>query len=417
MIRRKLLIVVGAGASIDFGMPSVADIGEILSAMAQERFPLLKDSKTNLYDYVAYEIEEYWSNTSKPSLARKPHFEAILYGLVALRSAYTHGVFTSPLGGLVKPNPLPDINWLGKIPKHSNDSIVSNLIGSCADTVIDEFRRRCCDLATSHAGELEEMRLFVEKLSSEFEIAVITLNYDNVLYRCLAGAPTTGFTAEGNFDERLIFERKSWPCFLHLHGSVHFDMQIKGTDLHMIHWKKDLSTPFTQNASGRSGVYTDEGIIFPQSAIVAGYGKTSQILRRPFRTYYSEIDRLITSSDALLCLGFGFGDEHLNLALNSYRDARRRPVVIIDWAKRGQMSAAHANWDHPKRSVLSAMRILMTDLVNMNVLGHTSPVAVDELIDMKSFDICRNAETPLAIWYNGMLEACRNPNLVLHNLR
>jgi hypothetical protein len=61
---------------------------------------------------------------------------------------------------------------------------------------------------------------------------------------------------------------------------------------------------------------------------VASYGKTQQILRRPFRSYYSELDRLLSSADGLLCLRYGFADLHLNAALEGYRDARHRPVVM-----------------------------------------------------------------------------------------
>ena len=71
---RTLLVVVGAGASVDFGMPSVAEVGRILSRAAQNRFPLAAEPDTNLYDRVAGEIEAYWASFSKPSLARRPHF-------------------------------------------------------------------------------------------------------------------------------------------------------------------------------------------------------------------------------------------------------------------------------------------------------------------------------------------------------
>jgi hypothetical protein len=194
-------------------------------------------------------------------------------------------------------------------------------------------------------------------------------------------------------------------------------MRIAGNELHAIEWQQDLHASFNQNAAGRNQVHTDEGVSFPQSVIVAGQGKTSQILRRPFRTYYSEVDRLAASSDALLCLGYGFGDEHLNLALGSYRDARRRPVVLVDWAGRGQMTAAHADWDHPRRAVLLAMDTLATDPGKMSGLGHSAATEVDELLAKRSFDLCTDSATPLAIWYNGMLEACRTPALVLQHLR
>lgn len=38
--KNKLLVVVGAGASIDFGMPSVEGVADLLSEAAQDRYPL-----------------------------------------------------------------------------------------------------------------------------------------------------------------------------------------------------------------------------------------------------------------------------------------------------------------------------------------------------------------------------------------
>jgi hypothetical protein len=49
--KRKLLVVVGAGASIEFGMPSVDGVGDILSDAAQQQYPLFTDAASNLYKY------------------------------------------------------------------------------------------------------------------------------------------------------------------------------------------------------------------------------------------------------------------------------------------------------------------------------------------------------------------------------
>ena len=49
--KRRLMVVVGAGASIDFGMPSVNGVAKILLSAAQERYPLFENSATNLYKY------------------------------------------------------------------------------------------------------------------------------------------------------------------------------------------------------------------------------------------------------------------------------------------------------------------------------------------------------------------------------
>jgi hypothetical protein len=90
-----------------------------------------------------------------------------------------------------------------------------------------------------------------------------------------------------------------------------------------------------------------EGISYPTSPIVAGYGKTQQILRQPFRTYFAQVSRLVHEADSLLFLGYGFSDLHLNVAFSEVRD-RHRPVVVVDWAADDQdpLQFRHDSWSY-----------------------------------------------------------------------
>jgi SIR2-like domain len=217
--------------------------------------------------------------------------------------------------------------------------------------------------------------------------------------------------------------RPTWPCILHLHGSVHFDMRddynafMGYGGLHDIHWQADLSGQFQQNAEGRSPFSTAEGPDFPTSSIVAGYGKTTQILRRPFRTYYAEIDRLVVACDAVMFLGYGFSDIHLNLAFEKFRDSRRRPAVVVDFADDNAMNANGLEWSDKHQTVSSVLGLLQTHKSSMTSFGHATPNTVARLKAAREFEISNNPDTPLAIWYNGMLAACDNIDKVRTRLR
>jgi hypothetical protein len=52
----------------------------------------------------------------------------------------------------------------------------------------------------------------------------------------------------------------------------------------------------------------------------------------------------------------------------------------------------------------------------MRALGYSAPDNVEKLKKHKAFDLSNDPATPLAIWYNGMGEACRNPDKVLEHL-
>jgi len=142
----------------------------------------------------------------------------------------------------------------------------------------------------------------------------------------------------------------------------------------------------------------------------------NQILRRPFRTYYSELDRLVSNCDAVLFAGYGFGDAHLNMAFETYRDARRRPVAIIGYAADDAMTMGGAALGDHNPMIITLIHTFRTELTSMRALGHSAPDTVQALKAAEEFEVSVNPDAPLALWYNGMVAACANPSKVLARL-
>ena len=285
------------------------------------------------------------------------------------------------------------------------------------DTLLNKFRDLCCTVSLQKPTELAKLRAFFAALGDEFEIAVVTLNYDDLVYRSVPGLET-GFYRHGRFVDERITKRRVWPCILHMHGSVHFDMRDDDTDSYSRDVIHRQYGQFHQNAKGKANFKTIEGTDFPTSSIIAGYGKTMQILRRPFRTYFAEVDQLVAGCDAALFLGYGFSDIHLNFAFEKFRSHRRRPVVIVDFADDKAMTAnlLERNNDSHK-TVIGAMGIFKTNSCSMSCSSdHITPVTVSGLKIAQEFEISNAPERPLAIWYGGMLAACDNINKVLSRL-
>jgi hypothetical protein len=267
--------------------------------------------------------------------------------LAATRPA---GIFTGPLGAFVKANGFPDVVHIG-VPKPVDGSVLAHLGEHLVDALLDNFRNRCRTPNPAYADNMKHFRQFFSALSDSFDVAVVTTNYDDLIYRALPGIET-GFDLNGDglFKPGRIMHRKTWPCLLHQHGSVHFDMDIIDGDLHGIKWQEDLTRGFHQNSFGRSHGAGASGSQFPTSNIIAGYGKSEQIGRQPFRTYYSELDRLVYDSDAVLSLGFSFLDGHIRQAFGGYRDGRDRQIVIIDHADDNVTTAASGFGDDENSS-------------------------------------------------------------------
>lgn len=411
--RGKLLIVVGAGASIEFGMPSVSDVHNFLLQTSSRFFPLAADPMKNLYGYMYDTINDYW-HTHVPHIRNNPNFEDVLSAIYELASAYPSGVFTGSLGAFVTINNFPEVIHINQ-RKPFDENILRHLGQQLHDDIVEEFRKRSQPTVNSSLSKIALLSHFLSTLAEEFDLAVVTTNYDDLIYRCLPGVETGFDPLNGRFFEDRILMRSSWPCLLHMHGSVHFDMDLVGTNLHGIVWQEDLNAQFHQNSFGRSSFRAMGGREFPTSSIIAGYGKTEQIQRLPFRTYYSELDRLVVGSDGLLFLGFSLIDSHIRQAFEDYRDGRDRRIVVIDWAADGTMLAGsdfHQSDSGPAR----AMRVFGVGQGEMKWLDYSHPSNVNKLKAAKDFERCIKQGRRLSIWYNGMLEACANADKILREL-
>jgi hypothetical protein len=416
--KSKLLLVVGAGASVEFEMPTVSMVRDIINNAAQRAYPLAEQPRTNLYEHIEGMVTRYWENTVPAHLRRKPNFEDVLYTVFALAAAFPAGVDTSALGAVIEPRQLPDVVFFGRKRERVDQDVFRNFGNSAVDTLLCAFRDQCKVIERHKKNEFARLISLMNALQAEFDIAVATLNYDNIVYRALPGIETGFDPKTGRFHARRIFERLAWPCMLHLHGSVHFDMPLPKTgDMHEIHWQSDINAEFAQNAAGRSARANREGAYFPTSAIVAGYGKTTQILRQPFRTYYSEPDRLVARCDAVLFAGYGFGDAHLNIGFEQFRDNRRRKVAIIGHAENDAMTISGADLGDDNPLITTILSTFKTDYRHMRWLGHNAPATVEALKRAQEFEICSKPGTPLAFWYNGLLSACDNAGKVIAQLR
>lgn len=265
---------------------------------------------------------------------------------------------------------------------------------------------------TSKTAEIAELGRFLAALQSEFEIGIITLNYDNLFTQALSGLHT-GFDAAGKFDPMTVLARTEWNFIYHLHGSVHFAMTCDARDMHAITWVATPAKGHEVHATGRNTQRSMEGTTYPMSPFVAGYGKTQQILRQPFRTYFAQVNRLVHEADSLLFLGYGFGDLHLNAAFSEVRDRRHRPIVVVDWANDRQdpLSSRHDTWSYNLFETLPAAAGMMSSA------GHSAHAHLPSLRAARELEVSNNPMHPLAVWYNGMLEACRCPQKILKHLR
>lgn len=420
-MKKKLLITVGAGASIDFGLPSVSKIDELFDSLAGDRYPLAENPTSNLYRHIRDTIQSYYDKNPKPMLREQVNFEEVLYQINVLASAFADPSYYHGSNALLSPKYLPDVLVFNKESKQVDGYLLSQLSNILIDELVDCFIDKCEMMATNKSEQIAELRSFLKDLSNEFDVGIITLNYDNVFTQALPNL-FTGFNFKtGDFEPFSVLSREQWGFIYHLHGSIHFSMNvIPPRDLHKIMWTTTPSKHHKVHSLGRGTQTSPEGTKHPISTIIAGYGKTQQVLRQPFRTYFAQVNRLVHEADSLLFIGYGFGDKHLNVAFSEVRN-RHRPIVVIDWTNSSRNSLPELFPEPlPFRNDDWARNLFGTLVGNvdrMSQSGHSAPADIDNFKESNELEVSNDPDYPLAVWYNGLLEACRNRDNIIAHLK
>lgn len=66
------------------------------------------------------------------------------------------------------------------------------------------------------------------------------------------------------------------------------------------------------------------------------------------------------------------------------------------------------------RNLLS---VLPANQTNMSLPGYCVPLSIKEYKEAAECEVSNDDAHPLAIWYGGMLEACKHPEKILSYLR
>jgi len=414
-MKKKLLIINGAGASLEFGIPSVGAINIMMEEWSREIYPLIADPTKGLYAWVREKLGEYSRPGHNNRMENILNFENVLFTMQMLSELEKDKRLkhlNNRMNAFVSVEPLPEIQKYG-LRQDSNGDDLSTVHSTLIDRLLLHMREICKDLMSVKQAEVEYLRGMLGRLKEEFDLGVINLNYDNVILLAMPELRTGFDPATGEFDRAEIYEN-AWNFCYHLHGSVHFDMKGHAADMHRIYWNSDLHSSFAQNSGGRSQFFTGEGFWHLNSNIIAGLDKANQVLRQPFAQYFMQLDRLAYESDAILFCGYGFNDWHLNRIFPFIRSdsSKTRKVVVLDWASDTQdgLVSRHDGW---------SFGLFGTVPFNGNEMGDGKPHSFEPAAYFKNSNTLEkscNPQLPLAVWYNGLMQACQYVDLILAEL-
>lgn len=188
-------------------------------------------------------------------------------------------------------------------------------------------------------------------------MGIYNLNYDTAALVACQNA-YVGFGKTGNFEADVVHRRSRWDFVYHLHGSVHYSLRSRTGG--PICWRQDLADTesFFDSLEGSASDKRSEGKSFPRTALIAGGFKLDQLLIEPFHSLHATFVRHLYAADAILIGGYGFGDVHINRALQNRLVVahEKPPVMVLDLADAltDPMSFRCDLWSHELRSALAA---------------------------------------------------------------
>ncbi len=289
----EIIFLMGAGASVDAGIPTSCGMIEEIQKL------LCKDSKwgdyTSLYNYVKSAIV-YADGIQGKFDSSNFNIERLVNTLDELLKSDKHPIF--PFIG----------SWTPKLPEVSGNDF--SKIGS--------FRKRIVEQLSQHWVRLEynENAKYYAGLSRfqkeyNYPLRVFTLNYDLCIENaCSESGVERGFGDGKQWDWRIFDneEQISNSIFLYkLHGSVD--------------WTRDKNGCL---------IYKDRNISPDTIEIIFGTSYKLQYID-PFLFFAYEFrKRTLSDAKIIVCIGYGFGDEHINgIITQALNNNKERKLLVI----------------------------------------------------------------------------------------
>lgn len=394
-MKKKLLVLLGAGSSASNRLPGVKDLDGFLKGLSK-RWTTPPEAE-NYFEALWLAVDRHYAAEPKPLTRRKTNFETVLAEMVALANwvmPTPHGTSfreTACRGGLPPGLRFPLDHLFAQ-----SGAVYSQLV-FLLDGLAKYMRAESHRIDPRSREFVRYSELFRE-LSDRFDVGIYNLNYDAL---AVTAAPDlfTGFNA-GTFDPRVVHDRNGWDFIYHLHGSVHHT--LVGSFGDEIRWQSDLGAKFDDGEYGRSTDPRSDGRSFPKTTLIAGGFKLDQLLVEPFQSFYSSFVRHVSEADAILIGGYGFGDAHVNRVFRNRLAATARtrpPVMVLSFADEDTdpMQFRADVWSQ------ELCRTLTVSADSFSEPGHSAPPAIHELVASQGFEVAEKSS--VAIWHGGFVEA------------
>lgn len=304
--RQRLVLLMGAGSTIDAGAPSTDDITEYLGVHKCDR------------------LEKIIKGLCEQRGSLGFNFETVMAAMEALEGYVKDKRYPPVVGGEMGA-------FTALMPGYEDFLNIVN-----TDSFFDLRRALLLKIATFVIDKTESLRptklsAFVNRLKKDFDLTVVTLNYDDLIDR--AETWFDGFVACGESHQYEIFDHtvfraraSSEPAvLLHLHGSVRFGRNPNAKS-YVVKYGSAKEAQDSFNKPPCLGMIP----------MITGNQKERGIndYAAPLGYYYNAFMNAALDCPLWLIAGYGGNDSHVN-----------RWIVESGWAHQGRARIVHIDRD------------------------------------------------------------------------
>lgn len=352
--QQRALIVAGAGASVEYGIPATAPLGALIEAgIAKDRY-CVSVGGVDAYHDIKSILTDYYGKD-----ANQAHFERIYHVMHELDA------FRLTPGAVAKFRPVM-LPFLSKIKNYPE-----NAFRAACNAMLDVVYQTASSACETPKVPLTSLEIFFASLEERFLPRVYTTNYDDFIGQATGNRYLTGFTRPSGshhmFDPRSFWSNWDKPGLFHLHGSIHmgFPLPGGGTDIGDIAWYASRDEAKKHAAFSGSGLSRMDGTGIVRSAIITGLDKLGRLQQSPYAFYYAALSRDAMEADIIFILGSGLADLHLNTWIKEVRRCRPTlPLVYVGYWPDSDAFYSSIKFDYEDREIL-LFHDLRVDLANV----------------------------------------------------
>jgi hypothetical protein len=321
---RKLLVLLGAGASFGYG-PTTQWLTEQLLA------PNSGVPGVQLFRRIARMISRERERKAKEALflpldRGSPNFEEIIQVVDEVLSLTTRDDSLIAPFVQIEQAVRPSARTLGRYSRYASE----------ARHFILRQTKRCCD--QSNDPSERPLVKALTTLADRAWLRVMSLNYDDL--PAASGVDfLTGFMDKAEGGGFQTFQQPyPWPedrnLWCQLHGSLLFRVKYVGGQAQIVRYRSSKNAD-RQRWINHTLLYQDDhqGVLSP---MITGLRKSDAIQDDPFATYAHQLRAEAFSCDRWLIIGYGGGDFHINRILSQakeywFRSGRPLRIVVVGY--------------------------------------------------------------------------------------